>query len=91
LISCFHSNGLIPDPGIFIKYEVCPKEKVKSFTYCERGDLLLAKITPCLENEKQGIVPEDISCNIVLATTEAFPIHYKRIDKLFLFYVLKFP
>jgi len=82
---------LIPDSGIFVKYEVRPKEKVKSFTYCERGDLLLAKITPCLENGKQGIVPEDISCDIVLATTEVFPIHCKRIDKLFLFYVLKFP
>jgi len=81
----------IPDSGIFVKYEIRSKEKVKSFTYCERGDLLLAKITPCLENGKQGIVPEDIPSDIALATTEVFPIHCKRIDKLFLFYVLKFP
>jgi type I restriction enzyme S subunit len=81
---------LIPDSQIFAKYEIKAKEDVRSFTYCEAGDLLLAKITPSLENGKQGIVPSDVPNKIALATTEVFPICCKGINKLFLFYVLKF-
>jgi len=81
---------LIPDSQIFAKYEIKAKEDVRSFTYCEAGDLLLAKITPSLENGKQGIVPSDVPNKIALATTEVFPICCKEINKLFLFYVLKF-
>lgn len=81
---------LILDSQIFAKYEIKAKEDVRSFTYCEAGDLLLAKITPSLENGKQGIVPSDVPNKIALATTEVFPICCKGINKLFLFYVLKF-
>jgi type I restriction enzyme S subunit len=81
----------IPDSGVLAKYEILPMKEVKSFTYCERGDLLLAKITPSLENGKQGIVPDNIPNGFALATTEVFPISCKGIDRLFLFYVLKFP
>jgi type I restriction enzyme S subunit len=81
---------LIPDSQIFAKYEIKAKEDVRSFTYCEAGDLLLAKITPSLENGKQGIVPSDVPNKIALATTEVFPICCKGINRLFLFYVLKF-
>ena len=82
---------LIPDSEIFVKYEVRNLKDVSSSTYCEAGDLLLAKITPSLENGKQGIVPEDIPNGFALATTEVYPIVCKYIDKLFLFYVLKLP
>ena len=81
---------LVPDSQIYSKYEIRRKEDVKSSTYCEAGDLLLAKITPSLENGKQGIVPSSVPNGIALATTEVFPISCKGIDKLFLFYVLKF-
>jgi type I restriction enzyme S subunit len=81
---------LIPDSQIFAKYEIRTKEDVKSFTYCEAGDILLAKITPSLENGKQGIVPLDVPNGFALATTEVFPIRCKNIDRFFLFYVLKF-
>jgi type I restriction enzyme S subunit len=80
---------LVPDSRIYAKYEIRRKEDVKSFTYCEAGDLLLAKITPSLENGKQGIVPCDIPNGIALATTEVFPIRCEGIYTLFLFYVLK--
>jgi type I restriction enzyme S subunit len=82
---------LIPDQGIFVKYEIRSLKDVSSSTYCEAGDLLLAKITPSLENGKQGIVPEDVPNGFALATTEVYPIVCKGIDRLFLFYVLKFP
>jgi type I restriction enzyme S subunit len=82
---------LVPDHGIFVKYEIRDLKDVSSSTYCEAGDLLLAKITPSLENGKQGIVPDDIPNGFALATTEVYPIVCKGIDRLFLFYVLKFP
>lgn len=95
VVSGFEKVAFIPmelifDSGIFVKYEIRPMKEVKSFTYCEQGDLLLAKITPCLENGKQGIVPDDVPNGFALATTEVFPISCKNIDRLFLFYVLKF-
>jgi len=81
---------LISESKIFADYQIRTKEEVKSFTYCEPGDILLAKITPSLENGKQGIVPYDIPNKIALATTEVFPIHCKKVSTLFLFYILKF-
>ncbi|MGB3479505.1 MAG: restriction endonuclease subunit S [bacterium] len=80
----------ISDSDILVRFEMRPIEKVKSYTYCESGDLLFAKITPSLENGKQGIVPEDIPNSFALATTEVIPIMCKGIDKFFLFYILKF-
>jgi len=82
---------LVPDSQVFAKYQIRGKEDVKSYTYCKAGDLLLAKITPSLENGKQGIVPSDIPNGVALATTEVFPIECNEVDTLFLFYVLKFP
>jgi type I restriction enzyme S subunit len=79
----------VPDNGIFVNFEIRSMKEVKSFTYCESGDLLLAKITPSLENGKQGIVPDIVPNGFALATTEVFPIKCKDIEKLFLFYVLK--
>ncbi|MEM1672763.1 MAG: restriction endonuclease subunit S [Archaeoglobaceae archaeon] len=80
---------LIPDVEIFVKYEIRDVKDVKSYTYCEAGDLLLSKITPCFENGKQGIVPLNVPNGFALATTEVFPIVCRGIDKLFLFYILK--
>jgi len=80
---------LVPYQQIFAKYKVRAREDVKSSTYCEAGDLLLAKITPSLENGKQGIVPLDVPNGVALATTEVFPLKCTGIDKFFLFYVLK--
>ncbi len=79
----------IPDSGTYAKYEFRPRSQIKSFNYCEKGDLLLAKITPSLENGKQGIVPDNVPNGFALATTEVFPISCKRMNSLFLFYVLK--
>jgi restriction endonuclease S subunit len=81
---------LISNSRIYVEYEIRQKEQIKSSTYCKAGDLLLAKITPSLENGKQGIVPLDIPYGEALATTEVFPINCKNVDRFFLFYVLKF-
>ncbi|MCD6371861.1 MAG: restriction endonuclease subunit S [Candidatus Aenigmarchaeota archaeon] len=81
---------LISESEIFAKYQVKNIDEIKSFTYCEAGDILLAKITPSLENGKQGMVPNDVLNGFALATTEVFPIKCNTIDRLFLFYILKF-
>ena len=82
---------LVPDSQVYVAFEIRKKGDVKSFTYCEAGDLLLAKITPSVENGKQGIVPENIPNGFALATTEVFPIVSKNIHTLYLFYILKHP
>ena len=81
----------IPDNGLYAEFEMRPISDVKSFVYCEAGDILLAKITPCFENGKQGIVPEDVPNGFALATTEVFPIVCKEVNRFFLFYLLKMP
>jgi type I restriction enzyme S subunit len=80
----------IPDNKIYTQYEILDMHEVKSFVYCEPGDILLAKITPSFENGKQGIVPLEIPGNFALATTEVYPIKCKNIDAFYLFYLLKF-
>jgi type I restriction enzyme S subunit len=90
-VIAFIPMELIPDSGIFARYELRALENVRSFTFCRSGDLLLAKITPSLENGKQGLVPEDVPGGFALATTEVYPISCRGIHSTFLFYVLKYP
>jgi type I restriction enzyme S subunit len=87
--AAFIPMNFVPSSNIYAKYEIRSKKDIKSFTYCEKADLLLAKITPSLENGKQGIVPVDVPHGFALATTEVFPISCKGIHNVFLFYVLK--
>ncbi|WP_162146334.1 restriction endonuclease subunit S [Pyrococcus abyssi] len=78
------------DNELFAEFEIKAIEDVKSSTYCEAGDLLLAKITPSFENGKQGIVPFNVPNGFALATTEVYPIvPSENLDVFFLFYILK--
>lgn len=84
---------LVPDDGGLIEqYELRPGSSIRSGTYCEKGDILLAKITPSFENGKQGIVGE-IPLGFAYATTEVYPIQAKpdRLDQMFLFHFLRLP
>lgn len=80
---------LIPNDSIYAKYVLMPINEIKSYITAKAGDILLAKITPCFENGKQGIVPDDVPHGIALVTTEVYPITPINIDRLFLFYLLK--
>ncbi len=80
---------LIPDDGIYTKYVLMPINEIKSYITAKAGDILLAKITPSFENGKQGIVPDDVPHGIALVTTEVYPITPINIERLFLFYLLK--
>jgi type I restriction enzyme S subunit len=81
----------IPDNELYARFEMRNIHEVRSYVYCEAGDILLAKITPCFENGKQGVVPDDVPNGFALATTEVYPIVCEGIDRFFLFYLLKFP
>jgi type I restriction enzyme S subunit len=70
----FIPMALVPDSGLHIKqWELRHALDVRSGVFVQDGDLLLAKITPCLENGKQGIV-SGLPGGWGYATTEVFPI-----------------
>lgn len=88
----FFSMEVIPEDGIYAQTSIYKKSnKLGSGTFVNRGDIVVAKITPSFENGKQAII--DIKEPHAYATTEVIP--FNEIDgvshKLFLFYVLKHP
>ncbi|MCM8807952.1 MAG: restriction endonuclease subunit S, partial [Candidatus Omnitrophica bacterium] len=67
------------DIGIYdnkINWELRTPNKINTNVYFEKGDLLLAKITPCLENGKQAIA-NNLPLNFGFATTEIIPLYSK--------------
>lgn len=76
-----------------LRYSIRPGREIKSGVYCEPGNLLIAKITPCLENEKQCLVSRDLPAPFAYATTEVYPIRTNQniTDIRFLFYYLLYP
>ena len=64
-------------------------ESVSSGTYVEKGDFVLAKITPSFENGKQGFI--EIDSPFAYATTEVIPIQPRNgvSNKYFLAYWLR--
>jgi type I restriction enzyme S subunit len=74
----FIPMSLIPEGGReILQYELRVPTEIRSGVAISEGDLLLAKITPCLENGKQGIVKR-IPGGWGYATTEVFPIRAKE-------------
>lgn len=81
----------IPADGTFgCSFVLKSGGSISSGTYCEPGDILLAKITPSLENGKQGIVPAELPDALAMATTEVYPLKPKLglLDRDFLFFYL---
>lgn len=66
-----------------------PISEIKSGTYFERGDLLVAKITPSFENGKQALLI-DLPDSFAYGTTEVIPLRpiSTTQDRRFLFYYL---
>jgi len=61
----------------------------KGFTYFERGDVLLAKITPCFENGK-CLRPNQISHEVGFGSTEFHVLRAdpQKVDSTYLFYMI---
>lgn len=93
-LSKFDKIGFIPMEKIPIGslynegYLLKKFDEISSGVYCEKGDILFAKITPSLENGKLAIVSE-VPNDFAIATTEVYPIKPKiGTDRLFLYYFL---
>jgi type I restriction enzyme S subunit len=65
-------------------------DSITSGTYFERGDVLVAKITPSFENGKQALI-EDLPEPFGYATTEVIPLHAKtdrQVHRVLFYYLL---
>lgn len=87
----FASMADIPQGGAYTPYFVTkvPTE-IKSGTYFERGDILVAKITPSFENGKQALTT-GLSTPFGFATTEVIPLRPRTGEhdgRLLFFYLL---
>jgi type I restriction enzyme, S subunit len=82
----------IPIDGLFPEYYIeKSSDEITSGVYTEKGDILLAKITPSFENGKQAILL-NIPSRFAYATTEIFPFHpidQRNVDVLYIFHNLK--
>jgi len=84
----FVPMDLVPVDNTYIQHHVLkPGKDIKSGNYFDKGDCLIAKITPCFENGKQGIV-RDLPADFGVASTELIPFHGRKglSNKFFLFY-----
>lgn len=79
---------LVAQGGTYVRDWVWkPGKNINSGNYFEKGDCLLAKITPCFENGKQGIARE-LPADFGYASTELISFRGREglSNKYFLFY-----
>ena len=87
----FASMDAIPLGGEYTPdYTMRKRGEIKSGTYFERGDILVAKITPSFENGKQALAI-DLPTPFGFATTEIIPLrpcNEGHDERLLFFYLL---
>jgi hypothetical protein len=89
----FATMDSIPQGGGFApRYMDKPPSSITSGTYFERGDILIAKITPSFENGKQALA-ENLPSEFGYATTEVIPLRPTNVchDRRLLFFYLLHP
>ncbi|MFN3152902.1 restriction endonuclease subunit S [Bremerella sp.] len=63
-------------------------EVIKGYTYFENGDVLVAKITPCMENGKAALV-EGLEHDVAFGSTEFHVLRpNQEVDGKYLFYMI---
>lgn len=74
------------------QYEIKQYSTIASGVYVQKGDLIIAKITLCLENGKQALL-NNIPKDFAIATTEVIPLHPKdeKVIIEYLYHYLKLP
>jgi len=83
--------NLLPQDGLYAEsWELRAPHDVRSGILVHEGDLLLAKITPCMENGRQGIV-RGLPNGWGYATTEVIPLQCTGVSTEFLAFYLKLP
>lgn len=87
----FAAMDAIPQGGAYLPaFTMRAPDAIASGTYFERGDILIAKITPSFENGKQAFA-KDLSAPFGYATTEVIPLHPRfpiHDPRLLFFYLL---
>jgi type I restriction enzyme S subunit len=86
----FAAMEAIPQGGSYLPtFTMKTPASIASGTYFERGDILVAKITPSFENGKQALVHE-LEAPFGYATTEVIPLRPRsdEHDPRFLFFYL---
>lgn len=89
----FVPMSAIPDDGSYSPSIMSPTPaSIASGRYFERGDVLVARITPSFENGKQCIAL-NLPVGFGMATTEVIPLHPRDSthDRRFLFFYLLHP
>ncbi len=89
----FASMADIPQGGAYAPdFTLKAQSEIKSGTYFERGDILVAKITPSFENGKQALTTE-LPTPFGFATTEVIPLRPRTEghDRRLLFFYLLHP
>lgn len=89
----FAPMDLIPQSGAFdASYEMRRRDQITSGTYFEKGDVLVAKITPSFENGKQSLA-QNLPADSGYATTEVIPLRPRASgqDPRVLFFYLLHP
>ena len=89
----FAPMDAIPQSGAYTPtFTLKSPDAIASGTYFERGDILVAKITPSFENGKQALA-FDLPAPFGYATTEVIPLHLRNTghDRRLLFFYLLHP
>jgi type I restriction enzyme S subunit len=85
----FLPMAAVSEEGVVLRAEErALKDVVKGYTYFQRGDVLLAKITPCFENGKAAVV-DDLPHSIGFGSTEFHVLRPENdINSKYLFHLI---
>ena len=87
-VSFLPMAGVSEDGTLSFVEERTLSEVYKGYRYFERGDVLIAKITPCFENGKAVFV-ENLPCSVGFGSTEFHVLRPSTdIDQKYLFYLI---
>lgn len=86
----FLAMASVSEDGILLSQETrVLSETKKGFTYFERGDVIVAKITPCFENGKAAYL-DSLQTQVGFGSTEFHVLRpdIKQLDGKYLFYLI---
>ncbi|WP_429230914.1 restriction endonuclease subunit S [Aeromonas veronii] len=86
----FLAMASVSEDGILLNQETrVLSETKKGFTYFERGDVIVAKITPCFENGKAAYL-DSLQTQVGFGSTEFHVLrpNIKQLDGKYLFYLI---
>lgn len=79
----------LPTDGLSIDTDSIMAEDSSSGTHFMNGDVLCAKITPCLENGKTGLVACLQEDEVGVGSTEFIVMHGERVDSFFVYCIAR--